>query len=113
MVPPGTSNRAVVLASGGMDSTVTAALARDRETKRLLAGLLLAALDATTLLAQERPKVLAVPRQYREVNLWLALERGVGLAAGLPQQLRLGRFIRTDDDTNQGNAPGGAYDART
>ena len=28
MVPLGTSNRAVVLASGGMDSTVTAALAR-------------------------------------------------------------------------------------
>jgi 7-cyano-7-deazaguanine synthase len=29
MVPPGTSRRAVVLASGGLDSTVTAALAKD------------------------------------------------------------------------------------
>jgi hypothetical protein len=64
------------------------ALARDRETKRLLAGLLLTALDETTVLGQERPKTLTVPRRFREVNFWLALERAVGLVAGLPQPER-------------------------
>lgn len=64
------------------------ALARDRETKRLLAGLLLAALDETTVLAQDRPKLLSVPRRFREVNFWLALERAVGLVAGAAQPER-------------------------
>jgi hypothetical protein len=54
----------------------------DRETRRLLAGLLVAAFDATTTLAQERPKVLSAPRRYREVNVWLALESAFGLLAG-------------------------------
>ena len=56
----------------------------DRSTRRLLAGLLVAAFDATTTLAQDRPKVLAVARRFREVNVWLALENGLGLLAGSP-----------------------------
>jgi hypothetical protein len=56
----------------------------ERETRRLLAGLLVAAFDATTTLAQDRPKVLSVPRRYREVNFWLALEGALGLLAGPP-----------------------------
>jgi len=56
----------------------------DRETRRLLAGLLVAAFDATTTLAQDRPKVLAAPRRYRETNVWLALESALGLLAGPP-----------------------------
>ena len=59
-------------------------LSLDRETRRLLAGLLVAAFDATTVLAQERPKVIAVPRHYREVNFWFALESALGLLAGTP-----------------------------
>ncbi len=55
----------------------------DRDSDRLLAGLLIAAFDAATSLAQDRPRVLAVPRRYREVNFWLALERGLGQVAGL------------------------------
>ncbi len=54
----------------------------DRATRRLLAGLLVAAFDATTTLAQERPKVLAAARRYREVNVWLALESALGILAG-------------------------------
>ncbi len=52
------------------------------ETRRLLDGLLVAALDATTALGQDRPKVLSVPRHYRELNVWLALESALGLLAG-------------------------------
>jgi hypothetical protein len=58
-------------------------LALDRNSQRLLAGLLVAALDEATVLGQDRPKVLAVPRRFRELNFWLALERAVGLVAGL------------------------------
>lgn len=54
----------------------------DRAARRLLAGLLISAFDATTALAQERPKVLSVPRRYREVNFWFALEGAFGLLAG-------------------------------
>jgi hypothetical protein len=57
-------------------------LALDRESQRLLGGLLVAALDEATVLGQDRPKVLAVPRRFREVNFWLAIERAVGLVAG-------------------------------
>ena len=57
-------------------------LALDHATHRLLAGLLVAAFDATTTLGQERPKVLSAPRRYREVNVWLALESAFGLLAG-------------------------------
>jgi hypothetical protein len=57
-------------------------LALDPDHHRLLAGLLVAALDEATVLGQDRPKVLAVPRRFREVNFWLALERAVGLVAG-------------------------------
>jgi len=56
----------------------------DRDSDRLLAGPLIAAFDLATSLAQDRPRVLSVPRRYREVNFWLALERGLGLVAGLP-----------------------------
>jgi hypothetical protein len=56
----------------------------ERETRRLLAALLVAALDATTLLGQDRPKVLAVPRHYQELNFWLALESALGTLAGMP-----------------------------
>lgn len=76
------------LAAIGVVLVKVEALASDRETKRLLAGLLLGALDATTLLGQDRPKVLVAPRRYREVNFWLALERTVGLIAGVPQPER-------------------------
>ena len=57
-------------------------LSADRATRRLLAGLLVAAFDATTTLAQDRPKVLATPRRYRETNVWLALENAFNLLAG-------------------------------
>ena len=49
------------------------------------AGPLIAAFDMATSLAQERPRALTVPRRYREVNFWLALERGLGLVAGQAQ----------------------------
>jgi hypothetical protein len=55
-----------------------------RDDHRLLAGLLVAAFDQTTLLAQDRPKALVVPRRYRETNFWLALEQAVNLVAGVP-----------------------------
>jgi len=55
-----------------------------RETHRLLAGLLVAAFDAATVLGQDRPKALVTPRRYREVNFWWALEQAVGLLAGIP-----------------------------
>ena len=61
------------------------ALDLDRDSDRLLAGLLIAAFDMATSLAQDRPRVLVVPRRYREVNFWLALEQGLGLVAGLAQ----------------------------
>ena len=54
------------------------------ETRRLLAGLLVAALDAASMLTQERPRALVVPRRYRELNFWLALEQAIGLLAGVP-----------------------------
>ena len=57
----------------------------DRDSDRLLAGPLIAAFDMATSLAQERPRALTVPRRYREVNFWLALERGLGLVAGQAQ----------------------------
>jgi hypothetical protein len=58
----------------------------DAETRRLLAGLLIAALDTATVLSQDRPRVLAVPRRYREVNFWLAMESAVAILAGKPVQ---------------------------
>lgn len=59
-------------------------LAADRDTRRLLAGLLVAAFDATTTLTQDRPKALAEPRRYTELNVWLALEHALTLLAGVP-----------------------------
>jgi hypothetical protein len=53
------------------------------DTRRLLHGLLIAAFDATCTLAQERPKVLSVPRRYRETNFWRALEKALGTLAGI------------------------------
>jgi hypothetical protein len=61
------------------------ALGAERETRRLLSGLLAAAFDASTVLAQERPKVLSVPRRFRECNFWLALENGLSILAGTPR----------------------------
>jgi len=52
------------------------------EMRRLLAGLLVAAFDATCALGPDRPKALALPRRYTEYNLWLALEKAVDLLAG-------------------------------
>ena len=60
------------------------ALDLDGESRRLLSALLVAAFDATTALAQDRPKVLALSRRYREVNFWYALEGALGLLAGAP-----------------------------
>ncbi|MCC7361788.1 MAG: hypothetical protein IT317_20060 [Anaerolineales bacterium] len=56
-----------------------------RDSDRLLAGPLIAAFDVATSLTQDRPRALTVPRRYREVNFWLALERGLGLVAGQAQ----------------------------
>jgi hypothetical protein len=72
------------LAAIGMVVHKVETLDMGREARRLLAGLLVAAFDATTALVQERPKVLAVSRRYREVNFWYALEGAMGLLAGTP-----------------------------
>ncbi len=61
------------------------ALGAEREIRRLLSGLLVAAFDATNVLGQERPKVLSVPRRFRESNFWLALEGALSLIAGSPR----------------------------
>jgi len=52
------------------------------ERRRLLIALLLAALDAGNSLwsaDRQRPRRLSVPNQFREHNLWMALEAAVGL----------------------------------
>lgn len=62
------------------------ALTPDREVRRRLAGLFVAALDATCVLTQDRPRALtALPRRYVETNFWLALENATGSLAGAPQ----------------------------
>ncbi|MBI4772282.1 MAG: hypothetical protein HY784_18130, partial [Chloroflexi bacterium] len=53
------------------------------EARRLLCGLLVAAFDAACALGQDRPKVLTVPRRFRENNFWLALEKALGSLAGV------------------------------
>ncbi|KAA0279713.1 MAG: hypothetical protein EDM79_04140 [Chloroflexi bacterium] len=55
--------------------------------KRALTALLLLAFDAGNSVwahpaERPRPKQLSTPNQYREDNLWMMLERGVGLFAG-------------------------------
>jgi hypothetical protein len=61
------------------------ALAVDREVRRSLAALMVAALDATCVLSQERPRTLtALPRRFTERNFWLALEQATGLLGGGP-----------------------------
>jgi len=77
------------------------ALELDGEARRLLSGLLVAAFDASTALAQERPKVLSIPRRYREVNFWRALEGGLGLLAGPPAPDRATTLDRLLADPNQ------------
>jgi len=60
-------------------------LAADREVRRRLAALIVAALEATCVLTQERPRTLtALPRHYIEKNFWLALEQATGLLGGAP-----------------------------
>ncbi len=54
------------------------------ETRRLLAGLLIVALDATTALTQDRPRILTSPKRYHEHNFWRALEKALGMLAGNP-----------------------------
>ena len=54
------------------------------EIRRLLCGLLVAAFDATTTLTQDRPRALTAPKRYREHNFWRALEKAMGMLAGLP-----------------------------
>jgi len=58
------------------------------EVRRLLCGLLVAALDATCALTQDRPKALTASRRYREHNFWRAMERGIGILAGVPTPSR-------------------------
>ncbi len=82
----------------------------DRDSDRLLAGPLIAAFDLATSLAQERPRVLSVPRRYREVNFWLALEHGLGLVAGLPLP---DRSISLEGLLAQRKSAGGAIHAYT
>jgi hypothetical protein len=63
------------------------ALAADREVRRRLAALMVAALEATCVLTQERPRALTpLPRHYTERNFWLALEQATGLLAGAPSE---------------------------
>jgi hypothetical protein len=58
-------------------------LAADRDIRRRLAALIVAALETTCVLAQERPRALtALPRRYVEKNFWLALEQATGLLGG-------------------------------
>jgi hypothetical protein len=58
-------------------------LAADREVRRRLAALIVAALETTCVLTQERPRALtALPRRYVEKNFWLALEQATGLLGG-------------------------------
>jgi len=60
-------------------------LAVDRDMRRSLAALIVAALEATCVLTQERPRALtALPRRYIEKNFWLALEQASGLLGGAP-----------------------------
>ena len=60
-------------------------LAADRDVRRRLAALIVAALEATCVLTQERPRTLtALPRRYIEKNFWLALEQASGLLGGAP-----------------------------
>lgn len=52
------------------------------ERRRLITALVLAALDSGSSLwstDRQRPKRLSVPSQFREHNLWMALEAAVGL----------------------------------
>lgn len=54
------------------------------ERRRALNGLILVACDAGNTLwdhpsARRRPKQLNIPNQFREHNIWMQLERGVGL----------------------------------
>lgn len=55
----------------------------EREPRRLLAGLLIAAFDAACPFGQERPKTLThIPKHYIETNIFLALEQAVRMLAG-------------------------------
>ena len=54
------------------------------EPRRLLAGLLVAALDAACPLAQERPRALVTSKRFSEHNFWLALDNARGMLAGVP-----------------------------
>ena len=54
------------------------------EHHRMITALVLAACDAGNSLwtsERPRPKQLSVPNQFRENNLWMALEEGIGLLA--------------------------------
>jgi hypothetical protein len=73
------------LAAIGIVLVKLEALSPDPDTRRMIAGLLVGALDSTALLSQERPRNLTgTPRRYRELNFWLALEGAIGVLAGRP-----------------------------
>lgn len=57
----------------------------ERETRRLLYALLVAACDAACPLGPERPRQLSAPKRFSEVNVWRAMEQAIPLLAGAPQ----------------------------
>lgn len=58
------------------------ALNAERETRRLLAALIVAACDEACPLGPDRPRQLIAPRRYTEINVWLALEKAAPQLTG-------------------------------